>query len=344
MSRTKKIRVLIVDDSYFFRESMASKLNRDPMIDVIGVASNAFEARDRILSLRPDVMTLDINMPHMNGIEFLNRMMPGYPMPVIVISGVDNVVFDALQAGAVDFVAKNTRADVGGINSIANEIIEKIKIAANANVRIKSNLGRPEPSVNISRLKNDKVIAIGASTGGTEATVKLLKSLPKDIPGIVIVQHMPVEFTGMYADRLNRICDIEVIEGRDRDEIKPGRAIIAPGDKHMRVVKKPGGGYRINCDYGDKVSGHIPSVNVLFDSVAKHVGDKSIGVILTGMGRDGANGLLKIRNVNGRTIGQNEKSCVVYGMPKAAYDLGAVERQLDIMDISAHLMKLVERS
>ncbi len=322
----KKIKVLIVDDSLVFREVLARGISSDPHIEVVAVARDAYDARDKIIEFSPDVMTCDVQMPKMNGIEFIQRLLPQYPLPVIVISTVSNAVFDAMNAGAVDFVSKPDAAVPKSTETFIKELIVKIKIAANAKVKsIKSTSVRERNYVNGGNLKG-KIIAIGASTGGTEAIFSVLKSLSPAVPGIVIVQHIPPVFSRMFADRLNTQTSFTAKEGRTGDYLEPGKVIVAPGDQHLKI-KKIGDSYRVECFQGEKVNGHCPSVDVLFESVANEVGKNAIGVILTGMGYDGAKGLLNMRKKGARTIGQDEKSCVVYGMPKVAFNIGAVEKQ-----------------
>lgn len=337
----RKIKVLVVDDSRIFREALARGIAGDPYIEVVGTAADPYQARDKILELEPDVMTLDVEMPRMNGIEFLKRLMPQYPLPVVVVSAVDGVVFDALNAGAVDFVAKPDFRVGTGVDHLVNELIVKIKIASTAKVgHLKRSIGNDHLVGKIDNEKSNVVIAIGASTGGTEAIYSIIKNLPKDIPGIVIVQHMPPVFTKLYAERLNNSCLVEVKEAQTFDRILPGRVLIAPGDFHMKV-KKSGSEYRVECFEGEKINGHCPSVDVLFDSVAEQVGRNAIGVILTGMGYDGAKGLLAMRKKGARTIGQDELSSVVYGMPKVAYEIGAVEQQAALEGIPQKIFSLV---
>ncbi|MEX1030114.1 MAG: chemotaxis response regulator protein-glutamate methylesterase [Paenibacillaceae bacterium] len=331
MNPRRKIRVLVVDDSLLFRESLAIGISADPTIEVIATAADPFIARDRIIEYEPDVMTLDVEMPKMNGIEFLRRLMPQYPIPVVVVSSLSENVFDALNAGAVEFVTKPDSRTERGMAYFINELTIKIKVASVANVsEWKANV--TSSSLGGERVNSDsniKVIAMGASTGGTEATYQLLKSFSRDIPGIVIVQHMPPIFTRMFAERLNNKTLLEVKEAEDGDKLYPGRVLIAAGNTHMKL-RKTGGTYAVECYPGEKVSGHCPSVDVLFESVAEAAGTNGMGVILTGMGSDGAKGLLSMRRRGARTIGQDEGSSIVYGMPKAAYTLGAVEIQASL--------------
>lgn len=326
----RKIKVLIVDDSLLFRETLAKRIGQDAAIEVVGTASDPYSARDKLIECQPDVMTLDVEMPKMNGIEFLKRLMPQYPIPVVVVSAVSDNVFNALNAGAVDFVTKpNTNSQLS-LQSFINELIIKIKIASTAKVgRWKNEMFTNRENINVDKCKMEKILAIGASTGGTEAIYSILKSMPKDIPGTVIVQHMPPVFTRMYSERLNNSCSMEVKEAENGDKVYPGRVLIAPGDYQMRL-RKVGSIFTVECFKGEKVNGHCPSVDVLFESVAKVAGRNAIGLILTGMGGDGAKGLLSMRNSGARTIGQDEQSCVVYGMPRVAYELGAVEKQVPL--------------
>lgn len=335
-----KIRVLVVDDSMLFREVLMKGLKEDPSIEVVGYATDPYMARDKIIELRPDVMTLDVNMPKMSGIEFLRRLLPQYPMPVVVVSGVSDSVFDALDAGAVDFVGKPDKKSTDAIQGLIDELTEKVKMASEVKVgRKKVRINKEKPKQKLEK-KSDKIIAIGASTGGTDAIFDVLSKFPEDIPGVVIVQHMPPVFTYMYAQRLNGSCPPIVAEAKDGDEITRGKVLIAPGDYQMEVVKR-GGRYFVKCYKGDKVSGHCPSVDVLFNSVAGLNGSDVIAVLLTGMGRDGASGMKLIHEAAGVTIGQDEKSSVVYGMPRAAYELGAVKYQLPLQDIPKKIISLL---
>lgn len=331
----RKIKVLVVEDSMFFRELLVKHLNTDPMLEVVASARDPFEARDMIIKYKPDVMTLDIEMPRMDGIEFLRKLMPQYPMPVVMISSLSDKVFDALNAGAVDFVVKPSMTDRKLLEEfISTELPIKIKIASTAKI---SNMKRntiPSLSESVNGNNKDLILAIGASTGGTEAIATILKDFGPDIPGTVIVQHMPAGFTEMYANRLNDQCRVMVKEAKNGDKVIPGQVLIAPGgDCQMRLVKV-NGAYQVEIKPGPKVSGHCPSVDVLFESVAKAAKNRAVGIILTGMGGDGAKGLLEMRQAGARTIGQDESTCVVYGMPKVAFDIGAVEHQEKLADIA----------
>ena len=340
----RPIRVLIVEDSIVFRELLVQNLKRDPAIEVVGTAKDPFEARDAILACKPDVMTLDVELPRMSGIEFLRKLMPQYPLPVVVISSLSDKVFDALNAGAVDFVAKPAVSSRTQLEDfIRNELLVKIKIASTAKISniIKTVMALEQQQLNVKG--QELVVAIGASTGGTEAIFDVVKNYGTDIPGIVVVQHMPPGFTKMYAKRLNDQCRIRAKEAQTGDRVLPGTLLLAPGgDMHMHLVKV-NGVYQVEIKRGPRVNGHCPSVDVLFESVAKVAGPKAVGIILTGMGGDGAKGLLQMRKAGARTIGQDESTCVVYGMPKVAYDLGAVEHQEKLSDIARRTYPLLNK-
>lgn len=342
-----KIRVLVVDDSMVFQKILVQNLNADPDLQVVATAADPFQARDAILEYKPDVMTLDVELPRMNGIEFLRKLMPQYPMPVVVLSALSDKVFDALSAGAVDFVAKPVVTDRSMLEQFVKyELPNKIKIAAAAQVGGKHNLQTSNAPVNPgSRVQVDKdqIIAIGASTGGTEAIASVLKDFDTDIPGAVVVQHMPPGFTEMYAKRLDKQCRVHVKEAKTGDVVKQGHVLIAPGgDEQMRVVRV-NGEYQVICRKGPKVNGHCPSVEVLFDSVAEIAGKHALGIILTGMGADGAKGLLRMRQAGARTIGQDESTCIVYGMPKVAYEIGAVEFQEKLSDVAKRTYSILHQ-
>ena len=339
------IKVLVVEDSIVFRELLVQNLSRDPAIRVVGTARDPYEARDAILALKPDVMTLDVELPRMNGIEFLLKLSPQYPLPVVVISSLSDKVFDAMSAGAVDFVAKPAVSSRKQLEDfIKNELLVKIKIASGAKIgNIKRTVMMNQEEQRPSVKRGNLIVAIGASTGGTEATSAVVRQYGPDIPGIVCVQHMPPGFTQMYAKRLDNECRFQVKEAETGDRVLPGRMLIAPGgDRHMHLVKV-GTGYQVEIKAGPKVNGHCPSVDVLFDSVAKAAGADALGIILTGMGGDGAKGLLAMRKAGARTIGQDESTCVVYGMPKVAYDLGAVEYQEKLSDIAGRTYALLNK-
>lgn len=337
----QKLRVLVVDDSILFRELLVRAIDKDPGLEVVAVAGDAYEARDRIVEFRPDVMTLDVELPKMSGIEFIRRLLPQYYIPIVCVSALNGNVFDALEAGAVDFVNKPSGMTAKEVEDfVLRELNTKIKIASMAKPRVVQETHSPA-ALSANAAGSDRVIAIGASTGGTEAIFDVIKRFGQNIPGVVVVQHMPPVFTAMYAERLNRQCLVAVKEAKDGDYVRRGQVLIAPGDKHMRLVKS-GGVYRVECKEGEKVSGHCPSVDVLFESVAKAAGNKAIGVILTGMGADGAKGLLSMRKAGAQTIGQDEESCVVYGMPKVAYDNGAVQYQVGLAQIADKVHALLK--
>lgn len=326
--RNHKIRVLVVDDSMLFRKLLIDHLSAQSDIEVVGYAINAFDAKQKLPTLNPDVMTLDVEMPGMNGIDFVKQLIPQNPIPVILVSSLNLNVFEALSAGAVDFVRKPDASLANSNQIFLDTLANKVRIASKATVKQAERAGSgntlPPRLVTFPQLKiQTNVIAIGASTGGTEATLSILKQISGDCPPIVITQHMPEGFTKMYADRLNRICQMEVKEAQNGDKLRPGLAYIAPGNYQMKVVGSPGN-YSVSCFSGEKVSGHKPSVDVLFNSMADTVGRSGVGIILTGMGQDGANGLLNMRKKGSFTIGQDKESCVVYGMPMVAYNIGGV--------------------
>ena len=332
----QKIKVLVVDDSMVFRNLLMGAISQDPGLEVVGYAINTSDARVKIPQLKPDVVTMDIEMPGMSGLDFLKEYLPKNPLPVILVSSLDIRVFDAMAVGAVDYVRKPDMKTPNARDAFLSRLISKLYIASKAKVQLPSATPSPTLAVPPSMAKSfanpNTVIAIGASTGGTEATLEILKQFPANMPGIVITQHMPEGFTSMYAERLNRICNLEVREAKSGDRIQPGVALLAPGGMHMRVVRL-GSGYAVNCSPGDKVSGHRPSVDVLFDSVAANVRSNAIGIILTGMGADGAAGLLRMKRNGAYTIGQDRETCVVYGMPMEAKKIGAVSVQSPLKNI-----------
>lgn len=336
----KKIRALIVDDSMLFREMLSRFIGEDTHIEVVGTAGDPYEARDKILELRPDVVTLDVEMPRMNGIQFLKRLIPQYPIPVVVVSALPLNAFEAVEAGAVDFVKKPVVKSPNDLKIFSMELRTKIIIASTARVIRRDPLASqavlpksPVLTEAAGKRHGSTILALGASTGGTDALQVVVERLPKDSPPILIVQHMPAGFTKMYAERMNRVCPMEVKEAEDGDRLRPGLAIIGAGEFHMRLAKDAKG-YYITSQRGEKVSGHCPSVDVLFHSVAEAAGENAIGAILTGMGGDGAKGLLAMRKAGAYTIGQDKDSCVVYGMPMVAYNIGGVCEQAPLTKIS----------
>lgn len=340
----RQIRVLVVEDSLVFRELMVQNLNKDPAIQVVAAVRDPFEARDALLEYKPDVMTLDLELPRMNGIDFLRMLMPQYPLPVVVVSSASDKVFDALNAGAVEFVEKPKATDRTQIEAfVRNELPIKIKIASIARIGNIKKVSRTVTKPSVSIDNKEMIVAIGASTGGTEAIATVIKEFGPDIPGVVIVQHMPAGFTEMYARRLDDECRVHVKEAKTGDMVLPGQVLLAPGgDAHMQVVRM-NGGYQVICKKGPKVNGHCPSVDVLFHSVAEVAGKRALGIILTGMGGDGAKGLLAMRQAGARTIGQDESTCIVYGMPKVAYELGAVEYQEKLPDIAKRTYSILSK-
>jgi len=346
----RRVRVLVVDDSALIRDIMASGLGMDPNIEVVGTASDPYIARDKIIELKPDVLTLDVEMPRMDGVEFLQRLMPQYPIPVIMVSALTGrgkkITMDALDAGAVDFVTKPSADVARGLNDMLMELRTKVKIASTANVSHWKNKRRIRASTSIASKalseSTDKVVVIGASTGGTEAIKDVITKFPSVMPGVVIVQHMPAGFTKMFAERMDSLCAMEVKEAENGDRVMQGRVLIAPGGKHMRVVRS-GGVYKVECEPGENVCGHCPSVEVLMQSVALHVGANAVGVMLTGMGRDGAGAMLEMLKSGARTVAQDEKSCVVFGMPKVAYERGGVEKLLPLDNIASAVITFLSK-
>jgi len=338
----KRVRVLVVDDSLVARKVIIDGLGEYPNLEVVGYAINAMDAKNKVKRLNPDVMTLDVQMPGITGLDFLRQLIPEHPLPVVLVSSLNLGVFDALHAGAVDFVRKPDGTE--STEMFVASLAQKIMVAATAKVRMPraaaGTAGTAEPASLLGASASSNIlIGLGASTGGTEATLEVMKRLPADIPGMVIVQHMPPGFTKMYADRLDRLCRMEVREAKDGDAIQRGLALIAPADLQCRVERAPMGGYRVRCQSGERVSGHRPSVDALFHSIAENVRCQTVGIIMTGMGQDGAEGLLAMRKKGAYTIGQDKDSCVVYGMPKVAYDIGAVMVQAPCEGVAGVLLR-----
>lgn len=344
MDEGRKIRVLIVDDSAIVRKMLAEALAAEADLEVVGTAPDPFVARDKILSLRPDVLTLDIEMPRMDGLTFLKKLMRFHPLPVIVISSLaqssSQTALEALQCGAVEVLAKP-----GGpysVGELKQDLPQKVRAAAHARVgKAKPQLSAPTPAAPLvlSGASSSTVIAIGASTGGTEAIREVLTGLPENMPGIVIVQHIPPVFSLAFANRLNDLCRMRVKEAADGDRVTAGVALIAPGNFHM-TLRRTGGEYRVVIQDGPRVCYQRPSADVLFESVAEVAKGDAIGAILTGMGSDGAQGLLKMKRAGARTIAQDEASCVVFGMPREAIRAGAVDRVLPLHRVAAELTAL----
>lgn len=332
-------RVLVVDDSATMRGLITAVLNADPEVSVVGQAGDALEARAAIKELNPDVVTLDIEMPNMNGLEFLEKIMRLRPMPVIMVSTMThhgaNATLAALEIGAFDCVGKPAPGDLRPFMGL----VEKVKAAARSGMRRQASAPVPAATPVAEYRVGRKVVAIGSSTGGVEALIAVLQKFPKNCPPTVITQHMPPSFTKSFAERLNRLCAPVVQEATDGARLEIGKIYLAPGgERHLEVVNASAPSCRLV--EREPVNGHRPSVDVLFDSVAELAGRNAVGVILTGMGRDGASGLLKMRKVGARTLGQNEKTCVVYGMPRVAQEIGAVEQQLPLNSIGEEILKL----
>ncbi|MBN2802635.1 MAG: chemotaxis response regulator protein-glutamate methylesterase [Deltaproteobacteria bacterium] len=346
----RKIKVLIVDDSAMVRQILKDGLSRDEGIEVVGAAPDVFAARDMIVRLKPDVLTLDVEMPKMDGVEFLRRLMPQYPIPVVMVSSLTvkgkKITMDALEAGAIDFVSKPTSDVARGLSGMLSELRTKIKIASTANVshwknkRVQKAVRTVESSSSLAE-STDKVIVIGASTGGTEAIREVIERFPRNTPGVVIVQHMPGGFTKVFSDRMNSLCQMEVKEAENDDRVLQGRVLIAPGGERQMTIVRSGGVYRVKLEEGEKVCGHRPSVEVLMQSAALSVGSNAIGVMLTGMGHDGADGMVAMRRAGARTLAQDEASCIVYGMPKEAYERGGAETLVPLNNIASHVISIL---
>ena len=340
------IKVLIVDDSAIVRQVLARELDRAGDIRIVATAPDPYVARDKIVQLRPDVVLLDMEMPRMDGLSFLKKLMKHYPLPVIIVSSLTpaggELAVEAMNAGAVDVMCKPGSSL--SVNDMSEALIEKIRAASRARIekrggQVGTRAQRPQVQITQTRM-TETIIAIGASTGGTQAIQEVLTHLPGNSPGIVIVQHMPEQFTASLAARLNQLCSLEVREARNNDSVMPGVALIAPGNYHL-LLRRSGARFYVQTKSGPLVCGHRPSVEVMFKSVAQAAGRNAVGVILTGMGRDGASGLLEMRNSQARTIAQDEASCVVFGMPKEAINLGAAETILPLNRIPYKIIEHV---
>ncbi len=345
----KKIKVLIVDDSALVRKMLTDILESDPGITVVYAAKDPYEARDYLVDLQPDVITLDIEMPKMDGVSFLKKFMRVMPTPTIIISSLAEkgkaITIEALEAGAVDIITKQKIGLSDQLETIAQDIIASVKSAAKVKLDLAKNnaITVKKPVFDKTKLEEttDKVIAIGASTGGVEHLSRVLPQFPAISPGIVIVQHMPEGFTSSFAERLNSLSEMKVKEAEHGDRILPGTVLLAPGgERHMKVVRK-GGQYFVELIEGEKVAYNRPSVDVLFDSVAESVGKNAVCVLMTGMGKDGAKGLLNCRQKGSKTIIQNEKTCVVFGMPGEAKSIGAADYEVDLMDIPQLVLQCI---
>jgi two-component system chemotaxis response regulator CheB len=339
-----KVRVLVVDDSALMRQLLSTMMQSDPGIEVVGAAPDPLVARQMIKDLNPDVVTLDVEMPNMDGISFLEKIMKLRPMPVLMISSLTQegaeATLQALELGAVDYIAKPKVDLQQGLAEKQAEIVEKVKIAAKARVRSRAAATARAAAPAMARAgfsTTERIIAIGASTGGVEALREVLCGLPADSPAVVVTQHMPAGFTTRFAERLNTLAQVTVQEAADGQRILPGHVYIAPGNWHLEVVRT-GANYTCRLNDGPAVSGHRPSVDVLFRSVATSARGNAIGVILTGMGKDGAEGLKQMRTAGAATIGQNEATCIVYGMPKAAHALGATQIELPIEKVAGAIL------
>ena len=342
----KRIKVLIVDDSAIVRKIFSEELSKFPDIEVVGTAPDPYVARDKIVKLNPDVITLDIEMPKMDGLTFLKKLMRYYPLPVIIVSSLTpkggKLTLEAMDIGAVEVIAKP-----GGsytVGDMSNQLAEKIKAASRVKIARKDPDNQPA-SVRSEQIKalsktSNKVIAIGASTGGTEALKNVLSRMPSNSPGIVVVQHMPAKFTTAFAERLNDICQVTVKEARNNDSVNPGFALIAPGNYHM-ILRRSGARYYVEIKTGPMVHHQRPAVDVLFKSTAQYAGPNSIGAILTGMGADGAEGLLRMKQAGAKTIAQDEKSCVVFGMPKEAIKMGAADKVVPLDRVAEEIVRMV---
>jgi two-component system, chemotaxis family, protein-glutamate methylesterase/glutaminase len=343
-----KISVLIVDDSAMVRKILSEELSKDPEIEVVGTAPDPYIARDKIVKLKPDVLLLDVEMPRMDGITFLGKLMKHYPMPVIIVSSLakagGEVALKAIELGAAEVMAKPGSSY--NVKDMGEQLIEKIKAVSTIKV-FKPLLFNTKPKLDVDFRKqaiytDNKIIAIGSSTGGTEAIREILVQLPPQMPPILIVQHMPQSFTKSFAERLDSMCELEVKEAEDKELATPGKVLIAPGNKHM-VLKRSGVNYYVEVKDGPLVFHQRPSVEVLFRSVARYSGKNAIGIILTGMGKDGAQGLLDMKDAGAFTMAQDEKSCVVYGMPREAVALGAARKIVSLENIPPVLMDFLSR-
>lgn len=328
------IKVLIIDDSAMIRKVFEQELSKDPEIEVVGTAPDPFVGRDKIVYLKPDVITLDIEMPRMDGLTFLEKLMKHYPIPVVVVSSLakrgGDVALKAMELGAVEVLCKPGSAY--SVGDMSEQLIEKVKAAAQVKVAKRegnyaTQFSSPAPANQIASIAvktTNKIIAIGASTGGTEALREVISALPANSPPVVVVQHMPQNFTKAFADRLNSICQVQVKEAVDGEYLATGKVLIAPGNQHMEI-RRSGINYYVTLFDGPMMFHQRPAVEILFNSVAKYAGQNAVGAILTGMGKDGAQGLLNMRSAGANTIAQDEKSCIVFGMPKEAIELGAAQ-------------------
>ncbi|MDO9107346.1 MAG: chemotaxis response regulator protein-glutamate methylesterase [Methylovulum sp.] len=349
IKRNRPVRVLIVDDSALVRHILSEGMRREPQIEVVGLASNPYAARDLMVNLRPDVITLDVEMPRMDGVTFLKRFMPVMPIPTVIISSLtqqgQRITLEALESGAVDVIPKPQLGLVDELPKLLEDINRRVIAAADVNVGyFKQQRHQDIEVVAALGQTTDKVIAIGASTGGVEALTRIMPAFPANAPGIVIVQHMPAGFTRTFAERMNSISAMQVKEAEDGDRILPGLALLAPGGlRHLTVVRS-GGQYRVRLSEGAAVNYSLPSVDVMFKSVAQAVGVNAAAAVLTGMGKDGAEGLLGIRQAGGRTVVQDETTSLVFGMPQVAFKLGGAESMAPLEKIPSLLVCALQRS
>ena len=347
----RKIKVLVIDDSALIRSVLKEVINNFPDMEAIGAASNPLQAREMIKTLNPDVLTLDVEMPEMDGLTFLEKLMRLRPMPVLMISSLtergSEAALRALELGAVDFLPKPKLGIVEGIQEYADEIAQKIRVAYKTKIRSRSQTGQttlaPLPALGNRISTTEKVIAVGSSTGGTEAIKELLIRMPADAPGILIAQHMPEAFTKSFANRLDGLCKIKVTEAEGNERVLPGHAYIAPGHSHL-LLKRSGANYMTELSQAAPVNHHRPSVEVLFRSVAEQAGKNAIGVMLTGMGQDGAIGMLEMRQAGAYNLAQDEASCVVFGMPREAIAVGAVDEIVPIQEMTQRVLNRLMQS
>ncbi len=345
------IKVMVVDDSAIVRKVLSEELSRERGIEVVGTAPDPYVARDKIVRLKPDVITLDIEMPRMDGLTFLKKLMKHYPLPVIIVSSLTKkggkLAMEALSLGALEVISKPSASY--SVGDMGVQLADKIRAVANVNMKAKLETApeqyapEQETVTGIKALSatTNKILAIGASTGGTEAIKTVLLAMPPNAPGIIVVQHMPAKFTTSFAERLDSLCAIRVKEAQDRDSVVNGQALIAPGNFHM-LLRRSGARYYVQIKNGPMVHHQRPSVDVLFKSVADYAGSNAVGVILTGMGSDGADGLLQMRTAGARTLAQDERTCVVFGMPKEAIKREAAEKVVGLPDITAAALRMVE--
>jgi two-component system chemotaxis response regulator CheB len=341
-----KVKVLIVDDSAIVRKILSNQLEQQRGIEVVGTAPDPFIARDKIIALEPDVLTLDVEMPRMDGITFLRKLMQYHPMPVIILSSLtpkgSKMALEAMSAGAIDVISKPGQAY--SVREACTELVEKIKLASRAKINKQAFAAASAPVEKLSLAETtNKIFAIGASTGGVQALTQVLAALPANSPGTLVVQHMPAKFTASFAARLNSECEMEISEAKDGDHVVPGHVLIAPGGYHM-ILQRSGANYYVAVKDGPPVCRQRPSVELMFNSVAKYAGANAIGAILTGMGDDGATGLLNMRNAGAHTVAQDEASCVVFGMPKEAIQRGGAEKVVSLQNVAKTLISYAQQS